>query len=178
MKITETFISDLYLIDYFSYLDIRGEFVKTIHSNSFQANGLEYAFKESFFSISNKNVIRGMHFQIPPDDHTKLVYLINGKIIDVVLDIRKNSMTYGQYFIIELSSNKRQGLYIGKGLAHGFISVVENSIVSYHTTKVHSVLNEKGILYNSFGFDWGIIHPIISERDSLFPSFDNFNSPF
>jgi dTDP-4-dehydrorhamnose 3,5-epimerase len=178
MKITETFIKGLYLLDYFSFTDSRGEFIKTIHANIFEENGLDYKFDESFYSISNKNVIRGMHFQIPPDEHSKLVYLISGRIIDVILDIRKESDTYGKYFHIELSSNNRKGLYIGKGLAHGFIALEDNSIVEYHTTRVHSATNETGILFNSFGFNWNLSDPILSERDMNFTSFHNFKSPF
>jgi dTDP-4-dehydrorhamnose 3,5-epimerase len=178
MKITETFIQGLYLIDYFSFKDKRGEFIKTIHSNIFKEHDLEYRFEESFYSISNKNVIRGMHFQIPPDDHAKLVYLISGRIIDVVLDIRKESETYGQFFKTELSSDNRQGLYIEKGLAHGFIAMEDNTIVEYHTTTTHSATNETGILFNSFGYNWNSNDPILSERDMNFTSFKFFNSPF
>lgn len=178
MEITETFIKDLFVINYNSFKDKRGDFVKTIHSETFQQAGLDYKFEECFYSISNKNVIRGMHFQIPPDDHSKLVYLVSGKIIDVVLDIRKNSKTFGNYFISELNSVQRQGLYIGKGLAHGFLSLSDNSIVEYHTTSAYSAINENGIDFKSFGYDWGVSVPIISERDLSFLSFTDFNSPF
>lgn len=178
MEINETFIQNLYLINYKSFNDNRGEFVKTIHSNYFQERGLEYTFNESFFSVSNKNVIRGMHFQVPPDEHSKLIYLISGRIIDVVLDIRKQSPTYGKYFCIELSTQLRQGLYIGKGLAHGFLSLTDNSVVEYHTTSVQSTQNESGIHFDSFGFDWNSKDPIISDRDLNFKSFHIFNSPF
>jgi dTDP-4-dehydrorhamnose 3,5-epimerase/CDP-3, 6-dideoxy-D-glycero-D-glycero-4-hexulose-5-epimerase len=119
-----------------------------------------------------------MHFQIPPDEHAKLVYLISGRIIDVVLDIRKESETFGQFFYTELTSDKRQGLYIGNGLAHGFIALEDNSIVEYHTTSTHSATNETGILFNSFGFNWNLSDPILSERDMNFTTFKNFNSPF
>jgi dTDP-4-dehydrorhamnose 3,5-epimerase/CDP-3, 6-dideoxy-D-glycero-D-glycero-4-hexulose-5-epimerase len=178
MKISETLIKGLYLLDYLSFTDTRGEFIKTIHASIFEEHGLDYKFDESFYSISNKNVIRGMHFQIPPDEHSKLVYLISGRIIDVVLDIRKESETYGKFFHTELSSDKRKGLYIGKGLAHGFIALEDNSIVEYHTTTVHSAINETGILFNSFGFNWNLSNPILSERDMNFTPFKNFKSPF
>lgn len=178
MKITESFIKDLYLLDYFSFKDARGEFIKTIHASIFEEHGLESRFDESFYSISNKNVIRGMHFQVPPDEHAKLIYLISGRIIDVVLDIRKESETFGQFFYTELTSDKRQGLYIGKGLAHGFIALEDNSIVEYHTTSTYSATNETGILFNSFGFNWNLTDPVLSERDMNFTSFKNFNSPF
>lgn len=178
MQVVETYIKGLYTIDLTSHVDSRGEFVKTIHANTFEKFQLDFRFKESYFSISNKNVIRGMHFQIPPDDQNKFVTLIKGRIIDVVVDLRKESKSFGDYFAIELSEKNRQGIYIGKGMAHGFISLENDSILEYHTTTVYSEKNDKGIHYRSFGFNWGVDTPIISERDMNFPSFKSFNSPF
>lgn len=178
MKIRKTNIEDLYLIEYNSFKDSRGNFVKTIHKETFDSFGLDSLFKESFYSISDKNVIRGMHFQIPPDDHCKLVYVVSGKIMDVVLDIRKDSKTFGNHFSIEVNSKKPVGIYIGKGLAHGFMSMEDNSIVEYHTTTSHSKLNETGIRYDSFGLDWSINNAILSDRDLNFQTFRDFKSPF
>lgn len=178
MEIIKTFIDDLFILDFGSFKDKRGEFVKTIHSETFEKYGLEYKFEESFFSISNRNVIRGMHFQVPPEAHEKLVYIINGRITDVVLDIRKESRTFGQYLSVELNSEKRQGLYIGKGLAHGFHSLADNTIVEYHTTTPYSSICETGIKFNSFGYNWNVNKPIVSDRDLKFSIFNDFNSPF
>jgi dTDP-4-dehydrorhamnose 3,5-epimerase/CDP-3, 6-dideoxy-D-glycero-D-glycero-4-hexulose-5-epimerase len=119
-----------------------------------------------------------MHFQVPPVAHEKLVYIINGRIKDVVLDIRKESHTYGQYFLVELNSERRQGLYIGKGLAHGFHSLKDNTVVEYHTTTPYSSICETGIKFNSFGYNWNVNDPIISDRDLQFSIFSDFNSPF
>lgn len=178
MQIIQTFIDNLFLIEVDIFNDSRGKFIKTIHSEIFSVNGLDSNFKESFFSISGKNVIRGMHFQTPPQEHNKLVSLIKGRIIDVVLDIRRESTTYGKYFSIELNSLNRKSLYIGSGLAHGFVSLEDDTIVEYHTTTVHSAKSESGILYNSFGFDWNIDNPIISERDLGFLEMKHFDTPF
>ncbi len=179
MKIIETDIEGLFVLEYNCFNDHRGNFVKTIHQETFNNFGLDSDFKESFYSISKKNVIRGMHFQIPPDDHSKLVYVVSGKILDVVLDIRINSKTFGNYFSIEIDSKKPVGIYIGKGLAHGFLSLNDESIVEYHTTTPHSALNETGINYDSFNFNWnGIKNPIISDRDLNFETFKNYKSPF
>lgn len=178
MTIEKTSIDDLFILDYSSFQDKRGEFVKTMHAGTFKEYGIDHVFEEIFFSVSNSNVIRGMHFQVPPDDHSKLVYVISGKILDVVVDIRKESKTYGQHFSIELTGEKRQGLYIGKGLAHGFISLQENSVVEYHTTTAHSAQNETGVRYDSFGFDWGVNEPVISDRDLNFASLKDYKSPF
>ena len=119
-----------------------------------------------------------MHFQTPPYDHVKVVYVCKGKILDVVVDIRKNSNTYDKYFSIELNENNGTYLYIPKGLAHGFKSLEDDSIVNYMQTSCYNNEHDCGISYNSFGFDWGITAPIISERDKHFPNLANFNSPF
>lgn len=171
MKIINTEFNDLYVMDYGSYQDDRGEFVKTIHAETFMRSNLEYSYTESFFSVSKKNVIRGMHFQLPPADHVKLVYVVTGSIIDVVLDIRKESETYGKFFSMELSSRNRKGIYIGKGFAHGFLSLEDNTTVEYHTSTSQDRSLEAGIKYDSFGYNWNLENPIVSERDANFKSF-------
>ncbi|WP_433833731.1 dTDP-4-dehydrorhamnose 3,5-epimerase family protein [Flavobacterium anhuiense] len=172
MKIVTTKFKDLYVLEYNSFKDNRGEFVKTIHKETFLESKLEWEFKESFYSVSHKNVFRGMHFQYAPNDHQKLVYVVKGSIIDIILDLRSQSETFGQYFTIELSDTNRKGIYIGKGFAHGFISQEDDTIVEYHTTTVQDKDSEGGVRYDSFGFKITVNDPIISERDQ---SFDKFN---
>lgn len=178
MKIIETPIEGLLILETINFQDIRGEFQKLFNFDFFKDNNLDTGFKEFYYSVSKKNVIRGMHFQLPPFDHTKLVYVSKGRIKDVVLDIRKNSKTYGKCFSIELDNNKAQYLYIPKGLAHGFASLEDGSIVNYAQTSCFSKEHDCGILYNSFGFDWEIETPIISGRDKTFEKLEDFNSPF
>lgn len=179
MIIEPTFISDLYTIKLNQILDSRGSFVKTIHKETFENDPfLDSHFTESFYSKSHKNVIRGMHFQIPTEDHCKLIYLISGAILDVILDIRKESATYGEFFSTIITTENPKAIYIGKGLAHGFKALEDNSIVEYHTTTSYSKNNETGIKYDSFGFDWEIENPILSERDCNFVKFIDYNSPF
>jgi dTDP-4-dehydrorhamnose 3,5-epimerase len=172
MNIKHTIFDKVFELEYNSFKDNRGEFVKTIHKESFLEKGLEWTFEESFFSVSSKNVFRGMHFQYPPYDHDKLVYVVNGSIIDVVLDLRKESATYGQHLTIELSQENRKALHIGKGFAHGFFSMEEDTVVEYHTTTMQSKEFEGGIKWDSFGLQLPISLPILSVRDS---SFDPFN---
>jgi len=172
MKIIETKLSGVHVINYNSFKDNRGEFVKTIHEGEFAEFGLDWKFTESFYSLSHKNVIRGMHFQYPPHDHGKLVYVIAGKIIDVVLDLRKSSETFGQFFSVEVSAGARNAIYIGKGFAHGFLGLDEQNIVEYHTTTVQSKECEGGVKYDSFGFNWNVKSPVISDRDDAFENFD------
>lgn len=177
MEIEQTFIPGLKLIRLKEFKDNRGSFIKVFNEEFYSENGLETDFKESYYSISAKNVIRGMHFQIPPYEHTKLVYLNQGKIIDVVLDIRKSSPTFGQHFSIELNTEKPILIYIPVGCAHGFLSLEDNTMVTYFQTTVYNTACDKGIKYNSFGVNWTVENPIISERDLSFPDIlgTNFN---
>lgn len=158
--------------------DRRGSFVKTFHFNAFVELGLETDFKEEFYSTSIKNVLRGMHFQTPPADHVKLVYCIEGAVKDVVVDLRKNSSTFGKHCAFELTSEKANMLYIPKGFAHGFLTLSERAIMLYNLTTVYSPENDKGILWNSCEIDWQCDAPILSDRDKLHPPLSEFNSPF
>lgn len=119
-----------------------------------------------------------MHFQTPPAQHTKLVYVNKGSIVDVVLDIRPNSATYGRYFNITITDTAPKLVYIPEGLAHGFLSLQENSVVSYIQTSVYSKDNDEGVRWDSFGFDWAVNSPILSTRDQSFKTFSDFKSPF
>lgn len=178
MKIENTFIEGLKLIYLNKFEDNRGSFLKIFNNDFFKDNGLRTDFKESYFSVSKKDVIRGMHFQVPPCENVKLVYLNQGKITDVVLDIRKKSDTYGKYFSIELSEDNPVLIYIPLGCAHGFKSLQNYSIVSYIQTSVYNKVCDNGILWNSFGMDWGVENPVLSERDSAFPHFSETDNIF
>jgi len=178
MEIEKTFIEGLLVIHLNKLSDDRGAFIKIFNNDFFVQNNLTTDFKESYFSVSDKNVIRGMHFQTPPAQHTKLVYVNKGNIADVVLDIRTNSATFGKYFSITISDNQPKLIYIPEGLAHGFLSLQKNSIVSYLQTSVYSKDNDNGIKWDSFGFDWGITNPTISTRDLAFSTMGDFKSPF
>lgn len=165
MKISETCLKGLYEIENKVFTDERGYFVKTFHHDVFQEYGLDVGFKESFYSRSKRNVIRGMHFQLPPHDHAKMVYVPEGEILDVAVDIRKNSPTYMQSFSLVLSKNNAKSMYISKGFAHGFLTLSEEATVVYLTTTVHNPKYDAGIRWDSFGFDWGVTKVIVSERD-------------
>lgn len=178
MEIENTHIQGLKLIHLNKFTDLRGSFLKVFNQVFFAENGLDTDIKESYFSISAKNVIRGMHFQLPPCEHTKMVYLNQGKILDVVLDIRKTSKTFGQHFSIQVNTDNPLMICIPVGCAHGFLSQEDNSIVSYMQTSVYNKDCDTGILWNSFGMDWKIENPIVSDRDNSFIKFETFNTPF
>src|SRR3990167_8516325 len=162
MNVLSTKFSGVYVIEPKDFQDERGVFVKIFHQDIFLQNKLDHRFVESYYSVSKKNVIRGMHFQTPPADHTKLVYVTHGRILDVILDIRAGSTTYGQSISVELSSENHKIMYISSGFAHGFASLVDDSAVTYLQTTMHSPEYDHGIHVQSFGMDWGVAHPIMS----------------
>lgn len=178
VKIIDTGISGLKVLESRVFEDSRGKFIKTFNNAFFLEYGLDIQIEESYYSISHKGVIRGMHFQVPPYAHLKLVYVPYGKIIDVVLDIRKSSPTYGDYFDIELSSSNAKVLIIPKGLAHGFKSLKDNTNVTYMQTSGYAPESDAGINFDSFGYDWKTIDAKISERDLGFDNFNVFSTPF
>ena len=160
------------------FQDARGCFVKIFHTPTFAAQGLETIFAEEYYSVSYKNVIRGMHFQLPPKDHVKMVYCVEGEVLDAVVDLRKGSPTYGSFDLFELSAAKANSIYIPKGMAHGFCVRSERAIMVYKVSTVYSRAHDAGVLWNSMEIPWPIAEPILSERDAAFPRFDEFVSSF
>jgi dTDP-4-dehydrorhamnose 3,5-epimerase len=158
--------------------DERGLFVKTLNEDAFKELGLIADFKEEYFSVSKQNVLRGMHFQVPPHDQVKLVYCIDGTVLDVLLDLRKDSKTFGNSISLELSSSKYNIVYIPQGVAHGFYTLSVSATLVYKTSTVYCALSDQGILWNSFGFVWPASQSILSERDQAHPKFSTFHSPF
>lgn len=178
MKKIETPFEGLFILETNNFQDERGGFQKLFNYDFFAENGLDTDFKEFYYSVNKKGVRRGMHFQIPPYDHVKVVYVSYGKILDVVVDIRKRSKTYGNCFSIVLDAQKGQYLYIPKGFAHGFLSLEDNTIVNYAQTSCYNKEFDSGIDQESIGFDWGVKKPIVSGRDLLFPNLKEYSSPF
>ena len=168
MKIEKTILEGVFIIKNFNASDDRGLFVKTFNKNMFQEMKIDFDIKESYFSVSKKNVIRGMHFQLPPFDHEKLVFVPKGSIIDVVVDLRSNSTTYKKYIFVELSDKNKKSIFIPKGLAHGFKSLEDETITVYNVATEYNPEADAGIHYDSFSFDWKVEEPIISKRDTEF----------
>lgn len=174
MIIKSTSLTDVYEIENKIFEDDRGSFVKTFHTGIFKEKGLTVDFKESFYSVSKKDVLRGMHFQLPPHDHAKLVYVTSGEIVDVVVNIDKDSAEFGKYYSTKLSANNAKSLYIGNKYAHGFLTLSNQATVVYMTSVVHSPKYDTGVLWSSFNFDWKIKSPLLSERDIELPSLGYF----
>lgn len=161
------------------FQDHRGSFVKTYTASLFggEVPVTPCDFREEFYSISNKNVIRGMHFQLPPHDHTKLVYCPVGCVRDVLLDLRGGS-DYGRTASIVLNASEPVLLVIPKGVAHGFVSLTDASLMVYKTSTEYAPTHDAGIRWDSFGFDWQCSAPLVSERDAAHGSLSSFASPF
>lgn len=157
--------------------DARGSFVKTFARSVYREHGVDDDWQEEFYSVSGKDVVRGMHFQTPPVDHAKLVYCAHGVVLDVMLDLRKGS-SYGRIAHIELDSAEPSVLVMPPGIAHGFRSLVDGSLMVYKTSTEHSPAHDAGIRWDSFCFNWGVEHPVVSDRDAGHPAFGNYVSPF
>jgi dTDP-4-dehydrorhamnose 3,5-epimerase len=121
-----------------------------------------------------------MHFQLPPNDHEKLVFVPSGKIMDVVVDLRKNSPTFQQHIAVELSAENKKSIFIPKGLAHGFKSLEDHTMTVYNVATEYNPSSDAGIHYDTFGFDWQTENPILSKRDLEFQSLNEFcvTNPF
>ncbi|RKY53450.1 MAG: dTDP-4-dehydrorhamnose 3,5-epimerase [Candidatus Neomarinimicrobiota bacterium] len=178
MKIIKTLFDSVKCIELPRFDDERGSFIKLYHDRLFAEYGLSVCFKESYFSISDKNVIRGMHFQVPPADHEKLVCVTFGAVKDVILDIRKDSPTYGQAMDIVLSAENHLALYIPRGFAHGFMGLKDHTIMNYLVTALHSPEHDQTIRWDSFSYDWQNESPIMSKRDQDAQLLNDFKSPF
>ncbi len=174
MNVQETKIPGVCLINPIVREDARGRFVKTFHEPSFRDAGLATTFPEHYYSVSARGVLRGMHFQLPPHDHDKLVSCITGEIIDVVLDLRRQSQTYLEHVVMPLSSETGAQAYLPKGVAHGFYVTSESATVLYNVTTTYAPEHDTGILWSSAEIDWPDFEPMVSERDAGFSTLDAF----
>jgi dTDP-4-dehydrorhamnose 3,5-epimerase len=164
-----------------TFCDHRGYFMELY--NELRLNKAiheDVSFVQDNISNSHKNVVRGLHFQAPPFAQGKLVKVLKGKIMDIVVDIRKESVTYGKHLKIELSEQNHTQLWIPEGFAHGFIALEDNTLLSYKCTNYYSKEHEMALLWNDpdLNIDWDIENPIVSEKDLEAPTFKTFKSPF
>jgi dTDP-4-dehydrorhamnose 3,5-epimerase len=181
MKITiPNPISDLKLLHPVVYLDERGYFFESYNYKTFKNLGIDDVFVQDNQSCSKKNVIRGLHFQMPPFAQAKLVRVNKGSAIDVAVDLRKKSPTYGQHFSALLSEENQLQLYIPVGFAHGFAALEDHTIFAYKCSDFYHKDSEKTILYNDeyLNIDWKIDSPIVAEKDLQGILFKDFISPF
>jgi dTDP-4-dehydrorhamnose 3,5-epimerase len=178
MKINKTFIEDLLIIENQLFKDDRGFFYESYNKKNLDIN---IVFVQDNESKSYKGVVRGLHFQSPPFEQAKLVRCVSGKILDVAVDLRIKSKTYGKSFSIELSSVNNKQLFIPKGFAHGFQVLSNEAIVNYKVDEYYNPDSDSGIIWNDKDLliDWNLdIKPILSDKDLKLDLFKNLKSPF
>ncbi|MDC0008010.1 dTDP-4-dehydrorhamnose 3,5-epimerase [Flavobacteriaceae bacterium] len=178
MKINKTFIEDLLIIEPQLFKDERGFFYESYNKNNLD---IDIVYVQDNESKSYKGVIRGLHFQAPPFDQTKLVRCVSGNILDVAVDLRTNSKTYGKSFSIELSSKNNKQLFVPKGFAHGFQVLSEIAIVNYKVDEYYNPDSDSGLIWNDkdLSIDWNLdLKPILSKKDLKLISFKELKSPF
>lgn len=182
MKIEETFIKDLVIVEPIVFGDERGYFFESYSKTKFEDLGINIEFIQDNHSFSKKGTLRGLHYQNPPFAQTKLIRVLDGEIVDVVVDLRKNSSSYGKSFSVKLSAENKKQLLVPKGFAHGFSVISETVSVMYKCDQIYNKSSEGGIRFDdpSLNIDWGInlSDAIISEKDQILPFIENCNSLF
>jgi dTDP-4-dehydrorhamnose 3,5-epimerase len=160
--------------------DERGYFIESYNEKEWREAGLQASFVQDNQSMSKKNTLRGLHFQHPPFAQGKLVRVVRGAVLDVAVDIRDGSPTYGQAYKVLLSADNFLQLYIPEGFAHGFLTLEDDTVFSYKCTNYYSAAHEDGLLWNDneLGIDWETKNPFLSTKDENNKLFKNFKSPF
>lgn len=180
MKVINTPFEGLFVISPEIFEDERGYFFEAYNKKRFEKSGLYYDFVQDNQSLSAKNVLRGLHFQNPPHGQAKLVQVLSGKVLDVVVDIRKKSKTFGESYCIELSEKNKKMLLMPEGFAHGFLSLEDNTLFSYKCNSYYNKASEDSIKWNDpdLNINWGVDQPVVSEKDEEASLFKDFHSQF
>jgi dTDP-4-dehydrorhamnose 3,5-epimerase len=162
------------------FSDSRGHFLETFNQERYREILGDVEFVQDNLSLSELNVVRGLHFQIPPFAQGKLVSVVRGAVVDVIVDLRKDSASYGRHLAVELNEEEHHQLWIPSGFAHGFLSIRKNTLFSYKCTAPYSPASERTLLWNDpdLAINWKVDVPIVSEKDALGELFRNFESPF
>lgn len=180
MEINTCDIEGLLIIQPKVWSDDRGYFFESYRKDMFQKMGLDIDLVQDNQSLSQRGTIRGLHFQREPYAQAKLVRVIQGRVLDVALDIRKDSKTYGQYYCIELSAENQTQFFIPAGFAHGFSTLEDNSIFAYKCSNYYDKSSEGGVRFDdpALAIDWRVEGKFVSEKDRELPLFQEFSSPF
>lgn len=180
MEIIKTSIEGLLIIKPDVFKDERGYFFESYNKERFLKHGLDMTFVQDNESKSGKGVLRGLHFQKPPYAQGKLVRVVKGSVLDVAVDIREGSPTYGKWKATVLSEENKEMFWIPEGFAHGFVTLEENTVFTYKCTNVYNKESEGSLRWNDpdINIDWNIDNPILSEKDKISPLFKEFETPF
>jgi len=181
MRIIPGEIEGLFIIEPEIHGDNRGYFFESFHHKKFtEAIGYEITFVQDNESLSSKGILRGLHLQSPPFGQSKLVRVIQGSVLDVAVDIRKNSKTFGKYQMIELTASNKKQFFIPEGFAHGFLTIEDNTVFQYKCSNYYNPKNELGIIWNDsqLNINWPKIDITTSEKDKNLPLFTEFKTPY
>ena len=180
IKKVDTPFRDLFIIEPDIFKDARGFFYESFSEKKYLDLGIEFKFVQDNISYSSANTLRGLHYQIGEFAQGKLCQVLDGKVLDVAVDIRFGSPTFGQSFGVELSSENKRQLWIPPGFAHGFSVLSETALFSYKCTNYYSKENERCIIYNDIdlNINWGVKNPIISDKDLLGVNLKNIDKDF
>lgn len=178
IQVKETKLPGCMTVKFDLLQDLRGSFIKIFHEPMFEACGLPTQFAEEYISTSHRGVLRGLHFQVPPKAHGKLVYCSIGKVLDVGVDLRKASPTYGQHVMVPLGADEGRATYLPEGFAHGFYTLSDTAVIVCCQTGIYDAAADSGIAWDSVGIPWPDEHPILSEKDQHHVRFEEFDSPF
>jgi dTDP-4-dehydrorhamnose 3,5-epimerase len=173
MKVNKTPLDGVFIIEPKVFKDARGIFYEVYSAKKYEEHGIPAHFVQDNHSVSEKGVLRGLHYQISPGQ-AKLVRVTRGEVFDVVLDIRKESPTYGKWWSLHLSETNKLQLYVPEGFAHGFCVLSESVEFLYKCSNYYSPEDERGIMWNDpdLAIEWPIENPIISEKDNVYPRFN------
>jgi dTDP-4-dehydrorhamnose 3,5-epimerase len=171
MDVMETDIPGLLVLQPKVFADERGFFMETYNRQRYADAGIGEAFLQDNVSLSKKGVVRGLHYQAPPFDMGKLVSVLRGSVVDVAVDIRFGSPTFGKYVAVELSAENKRQFWIPAGFAHGFAALEDDTVFSYKCTDVYSPEHDRGVRWNDpeIGIEWLIADPLVSEKDRKLP---------
>jgi len=180
MQLISTEIEGLFIIEPSVYADARGYFMEGFNKHTMSKLGLDINVVQTNISESAKGVVRGLHFQNPPFAQGKLIRVLKGAVLDVAVDLRKDSPTYGNHFCVQLSEENKLALWIPIGFAHGFATLSDNTLFFYDCTETYNKESEVGLRWNDpdLNIDWGMDNPILSEKDANAPLFKDFKSQF
>jgi dTDP-4-dehydrorhamnose 3,5-epimerase len=156
------------------FADERGFFMETFEEKRYrEILGISERFVQDNLSLSKQGVLRGLHYQAPPFGQGKLVFVLSGSVLDVAVDIRFGSPTFGKYARVELSGENHRQFFIPAGFAHGFVVLSDTALFAYKCTNSYAKAYDRGVLWNdpALGIDWGVVDPIVSEKDRKHPLF-------
>ena len=180
MEVIKTPIEGLLVLKTRIFEDDRGHFFESWSKESFKNIDLDLDFVQDNQSLSQKGVLRGLHFQNPPFAQGKLVRVIKGSALDVAVDIRKDSPTYGEHFSVELSEENKTVFWIPTGFAHGFVALKDDTIFTYKCTGVYNKESEGALIWNDkdLNIDWRVVTPLVSDKDIQAGNFNDFTTQF